>query len=151
MKYRHLLAAAAAAMIMASPAFADPVGNPAAAPSATPSAAPEGGDVAAKGAVDHDGKGGHRRHFDMIKKFDKNGDGKVSQDEFVAGVTAEATERFKKLDKNGDGFITQDELDAAHAKWADKRKAWAAKKAAGGNTGGTTAPASSGASTPAGK
>jgi EF-hand domain pair/EF hand len=36
---------------------------------------------------------------------DKNGDGKVDRDEFLA----KADERFEKLDKNGDGVLTADE------------------------------------------
>jgi Ca2+-binding EF-hand superfamily protein len=50
-----------------------------------------------------------------VKHMDTNGDGVVSQDEYVAA----AKTRFAKLDKNGDGFIDADEMPAhrwAHAK-----------------------------------
>ena len=50
-----------------------------------------------------------------VKHMDTNGDGVVSQDEYIAAAKA----RFAKLDKNGDGFIEADEVPAhrwAHAK-----------------------------------
>ena len=50
-----------------------------------------------------------------VKHMDSNGDGLVSQDEYIAAAKA----RFAKLDKNGDGFIDADEVPAhrwAHAK-----------------------------------
>jgi Ca2+-binding EF-hand superfamily protein len=49
----------------------------------------------------------------MFERFDKNGDGFVSKDEFTAGRTA----FFTQLDANGDGFIDQGELDKARAAW----------------------------------
>ena len=50
-----------------------------------------------------------------VKRLDTNGDGTVSQDEYVNA----AKSRFAKLDKNGDGFIDADELPAHH--WAHKQ------------------------------
>ena len=50
-----------------------------------------------------------------VKHMDTNGDGVVSQDEYIAA----AKSRFSRLDKNGDGFIDADEMPAhrwAHAK-----------------------------------
>ena len=44
-----------------------------------------------------------------MKRIDKNGDGKISKDEFVAVQI----ERFTKMDKNGDGFLSKDEMRAA--------------------------------------
>ena len=43
-----------------------------------------------------------------FKEQDKNGDGKVTKEEFPG-----ATERFARLDKDGDGAITPDEFKAA--------------------------------------
>jgi Ca2+-binding EF-hand superfamily protein len=42
----------------------------------------------------------------VIRRLDSNGDGVVSQDEFLAA----ARTRFGKLDKNSDGFINADEI-----------------------------------------
>ena len=47
------------------------------------------------------GRGGLTHWFDMM---DKNGDGKISREEFVG-----PEERFNKRDKDGDGFITREE------------------------------------------
>lgn len=54
------------------------------------------------------GQGGQlgmpRTKEDFIKMGDRNGDGKVSQDEFMG-----PTQFFGNMDKNGDGYITLDE------------------------------------------
>jgi Ca2+-binding EF-hand superfamily protein len=52
---------------------------------------------------------------ETIKKLDKNGDGKVSAEEWKAIPSAKTdpaknAESFKKLDKNADGFITLEEM-----------------------------------------
>ncbi|MEP6483244.1 MAG: EF-hand domain-containing protein [Rudaea sp.] len=52
-----------------------------------------------------------------VKRMDTDGDGTVSQAEFMAGAKA----RFVKLDKNADGFVDADEL-SAH-RWAHAGKA----------------------------
>jgi Ca2+-binding EF-hand superfamily protein len=49
----------------------------------------------------------------LIRHMDTNGDGVVSQDEFMAA----AKTRFTKVDKNGDGFIDADE---GAQRWAGK-------------------------------
>jgi len=49
----------------------------------------------------------------MFERFDKNGDGFVSKEEFTAGRTA----FFNQLDANGDGFIDQSEIDKAREAW----------------------------------
>ena len=41
---------------------------------------------------------------EFIKRLDKDGDGKVSKEEFDGPA-----EHFEKLDKNDDGYITEDE------------------------------------------
>ncbi|HZW30428.1 MAG TPA: EF-hand domain-containing protein [Isosphaeraceae bacterium] len=66
-----------------------------------------------------------------VRKFqtlDKDGDGKVSRDEFTGPKP-----RFEQLDRNGDGFLTQQEFlggaaAKAKAKAAPKKKANAAKE-----------------------
>ena len=54
---------------------------------------------------------GHRGHGGMIKRLDKDGDGKVSREE--AQAAPRFAQRFDQLDANKDGFITADELKAA--------------------------------------
>lgn len=58
---------------------------------------------------------------EMFKKLDKNGDGSISKEEFLASPgakkdPAKAEERFKKLDKNGDGKLSLDEFKAGGPK-----------------------------------
>jgi Ca2+-binding EF-hand superfamily protein len=52
----------------------------------------------------------------VVKKLDSNGDGVVSQDEYLAAAKA----RFIKLDKNSDGYIDADEITAHH--WAHNKQ-----------------------------
>ncbi len=57
-----------------------------------------------------------RRH--SLLGMDKNGDGFVSQDEYIAGAPdampmPRRTAMFAALDKNGDGKLSPDEIDAA--------------------------------------
>lgn len=49
----------------------------------------------------------------LIKRFDKDGDGRVSRQEATDAAVERATRRFDQLDRNKDGYITQDEVDAA--------------------------------------
>jgi Ca2+-binding EF-hand superfamily protein len=53
-----------------------------------------------------------RRAQFAIKHMDTNGDGVVSQEEYLAAAKA----RFARIDKNGDGFIDAGELPAHHWK-----------------------------------
>lgn len=61
---------------------------------------------------------GHRHHGKghspeaMIKRFDKNGDGKIQQ----AEVPADKSAWFTRVDANKDGVVTKDEIEAAHAR-----------------------------------
>lgn len=71
-----------------------------------------GGEAMAKG-----GKKGKRSEAaaaaaETYKSLDKNGDGKLTLDEFKAGKTdaQEAEKAFKALDKNADGTLSPDEL-----------------------------------------
>lgn len=46
----------------------------------------------------------------VVKRLDANGDGVVSQDEFLAA----ARKRFARMDRNGDGYIDAGEMPARH-------------------------------------
>jgi Ca2+-binding EF-hand superfamily protein len=50
----------------------------------------------------------------IVKAWDKDGDGSVSKDEWVAA--GRPAERFDLVDANHDGKVTADELSAAMAK-----------------------------------
>jgi len=47
---------------------------------------------------------------DKIKQFDTNGDGALSQEEYLAGSKA----MFDKLDTNHDGYLSKEEVEAGH-------------------------------------
>src|SRR5262245_52726461 len=52
---------------------------------------------------------------ELLKKADKNGDGKLSLEEFMAGVypsPKHAPKKFAKADTNGDGKLDLKELEA---------------------------------------
>jgi Ca2+-binding EF-hand superfamily protein len=53
----------------------------------------------------------------IVQHVDTNGDGMVSQDEYLAA----AKKRFSRMDRNGDGFIDADEMPAH--RWARGGKA----------------------------
>lgn len=50
----------------------------------------------------------------QFKRLDKNGDGKLSLEEFKGNRTGEKAEKaetqFKRMDKNNDGFLTLEEF-----------------------------------------
>lgn len=56
------------------------------------------------------GDASHRsgRHGHMLQEMDKDGNGSVSKEEFLAGAEA----RFTRMDKNGDGVLTKDDMPA---------------------------------------
>lgn len=88
-----LLLAAAGLILQATPAFAD----------------------------DHKGRGDGPRE-NMFEKHDANGDGMVSEAEFMAHAKA----KFVEKDTNKDGSISKDEAQAAKekmkGKWKEKRE-----------------------------
>jgi len=84
--------------------------------------------AAAKSPEGQRGHGGpHSMPKEMIAKFDKDGDGKLSEDEAKAAREAAMMKRF---DKDGDGKLNDQEKVAADAfkKEADARHAEILKK-----------------------
>jgi Ca2+-binding EF-hand superfamily protein len=57
-------------------------------------------------------RGHHRGHGNLVKRLDKDGDGKISLAE--AQAAPRFAQRFEQIDANKDGFVTADELEAAH-------------------------------------
>jgi Ca2+-binding EF-hand superfamily protein len=73
-----------------------------------------------------------KKAIERFKGMDKDGDGKVSREEFTGPKP-----RFDVLDRNGDGFVSEQEFfAAAPGKAAAKAKTPAKKKAASLKTGG---------------
>ena len=76
-------------------------------------------------ADNHDGEG-HGKKGKMFEKYDANGDGMISESEFLV----KAKEKFAKKDANGDGVISKDEAKEARKnkrdhmkdKWKEKRE-----------------------------
>lgn len=68
---------------------------------------------AAPSFADKEGKGKQDPEA-RFQKLDSNGDGKLTLDEFKAGMKNpdRAEKLFKKLDANGDGVVTLDEYKA---------------------------------------
>lgn len=74
----------------------------------------EGGGVGAmKGALGERQMRGNRE--EMMKKFDADGDGKLSETERTAARDARKAEMVAKFDKNGDGVLSDDERPAPPA------------------------------------
>jgi Ca2+-binding EF-hand superfamily protein len=68
-----------------------------------------GGQALAKGGKNK-GRDPAATAAEAFKALDKNGDGKLSLEEFTAGKIAEAEKSFKALDKDSKGFLSQDEF-----------------------------------------
>ena len=72
-----------------------------------------------------EGKGkkhpGHPGIKQLIEKFDKDGDGKLSAEERKAAGAARKAEFLKKFDKDGDGKISAEEKKAIAAEWKKRR------------------------------
>lgn len=56
--------------------------------------------------------GGGRLPEEYVKKFDKDGDGKLSQTERAEAMKAYREDTMKKYDKDGDGKLSQAEREA---------------------------------------
>jgi len=59
---------------------------------------------------------------DIIKKYDKNGDGKLDKDEREAARKERQAERLKKYDKNGNGKLDEDERAIAREEFRKSRE-----------------------------
>ena len=78
---------------------------------------------AGKSGEHKDGPGGFMRE-EMVKKFDKDGDGKLSDEEKAAAKTemeAKRAEMHKEFDKDGDGKLSDDERKAMHEAYMLKK------------------------------
>jgi len=68
----------------------------------------------------------------IFSSIDKDGDGKITKDEFYANPLKDAAERFDNTDTNKDGIVTLEEENAAIAKLkkleADAKKKQAEQK-----------------------
>jgi Ca2+-binding EF-hand superfamily protein len=97
---------------------------------------PAAGGIPAGGGFGDDpaaGEGKARGREAMIKRFDKNGDGKLSDDEKAQAQkffkdkkgerpAGKLTQAMQKFDTDGDGKISDDEKAAAKKELAEKRK-----------------------------
>lgn len=66
-------------------------------------------------ADDHGGAEGKGK---MLEKFDADGSGTISKEEFLKS----SEDRFSKMDTNGDGEITKEEAKAMKEKMREKMK-----------------------------
>ena len=67
-------------------------------------------------AEHHEGAEGHKGK--MFQKHDTNGDGVISESEFLE----QAKKRFSKMDADGSGSVSQDEAKAAHKAKREKMR-----------------------------
>jgi Ca2+-binding EF-hand superfamily protein len=80
-------------------------------------------------AADGDGKpAAPQSREEIIKKYDKNGDGKLDQDERAALMKDRQAESLKKYDKNGDGKLDESELQARREDVRKQRDAAQARR-----------------------
>ncbi len=87
--------------------------------------------TAAKPEKGEKGKGGAYNPEEIVTKFDKNADKKLSLEEFSAmkkfakeaDPKAAAKTAFEGLDTNKDSFVTADEIKAGHEKKSGAAKA----------------------------
>ncbi|MFH1227655.1 MAG: EF-hand domain-containing protein [Planctomycetota bacterium] len=78
------------------------------------------------------GKGDEARRAEMLKKYDKDGDGKLSESEFGQMRKDEEAARWaeiiKKYDKDGDGKLSESEFEQMRKDEEDTRQAEMLKK-----------------------
>jgi len=67
---------------------------------------------------------------DWVKKYDKNGDGKLDREESAALQKDRQQEMLKKYDKNGDGKLDEEERKAMMEERRKERDAAIAKRQA---------------------
>ncbi len=74
-------------------------------------------------ADDKESQGKFLSREEMIKKFDKDGDGKLSEDEKDAAKAAMEKQMLEKFDKDKDGKLSEEEKEAAkEARRAEMKK-----------------------------
>ena len=104
--------------LMSSTAFAGKDGAGKAAPTVEAAkTAPQEGEV--KRPRRGEGRRGSRG--DWLKRFDTDGDGKISEEE-KAKMEAARKERMKKIDTDGDGKISPEERDAARKQYRKRER-----------------------------
>jgi Ca2+-binding EF-hand superfamily protein len=69
-----------------------------------------------KTAQGEKGEKGELSAAEKIKKFDTNGDGVLTADEYAAGAHA----MFEKMDTDHDGYLTRAEMKAGHDQYMHK-------------------------------
>ena len=75
-----------------------------------------------KKKCDKKGKGiSAEKKAELLKKFDKDGDGKLSEEEREAAKAARKAMILEKFDKDGDGELNEEERKAARAEMGPKR------------------------------
>lgn len=68
------------------------------------------------------------RHGEMMKKADRDGDGKVTLEEFTDMHMERIREKFQKLDRNKDGVLSEDDKQGRGCDKAEDRKSGRKKK-----------------------
>jgi hypothetical protein len=55
-----------------------------------------------------------------FKDMDKDGDGKVTLEEYKAAMAKVSEERFKTIDANGDGSVTEEEMNKSRERFGQR-------------------------------
>ena len=82
-----------------------------------------------KGEKGNPPAGREKMHQELLKKFDADGDGKLSGEEMAAAraareekMRAELTEQFRKMDADSNGSVSLEEFIAFRMKQMEKRR-----------------------------